>query len=202
MKKNPNIRGFTIIETLIAVLVIGIITIAAVLLIVDYRRVSDVAAMQLYLQSEGRNITEQLVADLRKATQSSTGSYVIDSATSTSLVFYSNINNDSYLEKVGYSIDGVNLQKSVIVPSGNPLAYNSADEAVTILSKHEANGATPLFQYYDNTYDGVSGSPLNTPVDITRIRLVKINLILDDGVLPNSAPFIIETKVNLRNLSN
>lgn len=193
--------GFTLIEMLIAVGILAVIIVAIASFLANYGRTSDVLNIQLALQSEARNITDQMANDLRKANYASNGAYAIDSATAVSIVFYSNINNDSYLEKVRYFISGNNLQKGVIVPTGNPLVYNPANEAVVILSKREANGASALFEYYDSAYNGVSGSSLANPVDVTKIKLVKINLILDDNAVPGSNPFIIETKVNLRNLS-
>jgi len=198
--EKKSFSGFTIIEMLVTIGVLAIIIVSISAFLSDYGRSSDILNVQLTLQGEARNAADQMVNDLRKINYASNGAYAIDSATATSIVFYSNLNNDSYFEKVRYFINGNNLQKGVIVPTGNPLVYNPASETVTTLSAHEANGGTELFQYYDSAYNGVTGSPLAGPVDVTKITLVKINLILANNTVPESNPFIIETKVNLRNL--
>lgn len=193
--------GFTLIEVILAVAIFSIISLAAFNLIISYNKTSDLLAVQLVLQSEGRNSLSQAVDDLRRINRGSNGAFAIDSANAESIIFYSNIDSDSYFEKVEYFISGNELRKSVTKPSGNPLIYDPLDKTTTVLSTKIANNSAPLFSYYNGTYAGI-GDSLELPVDVTAIRFVKINLVLDNNPSVPSAPLTMEAKVALRNLKD
>lgn len=201
LKLNESKSGFTLIEVLLTVVIFSIISMAAFSLISSYNKTSDLIAVQLALQSDGRNSLSQMVNDIRRTNEGSNGAFAIDSATASSFIFYSNIDADSYFEKIEYFISGNELRKSVTKPSGSPLIYNPANKITTVLSSKIANSTAPLFDYYDNTYAG-SGNALGLPVDITAIRFVKINLILDDNPSAPTAPQAMEAKAALRNLKD
>lgn len=193
--------GLTFVEVMLTVAIFSIIFMAVFSLISNYNKTSDLIAIQLALQSEGRNSLSQIVNDLRRINQGSNGAFAIDSADADSFIFYSNIDADSYFEKVEYFISGNELRKSATKPSGNPLVYNPADKITVVLSEKIANGSTPLFSYYDNAYAG-TGAALALPVDVTAIRFVKINLVLDDNPSDPIAPMNMEAKAALRNLKD
>jgi prepilin-type N-terminal cleavage/methylation domain-containing protein len=201
LKINKNNTGFTLVEVVIAVAIFSIISLAAFSLISNYNRTSDLIMVQLKLQSEGRSSLSQMVNDIRRTSGGSNGAFAIDSAGANSFVFYSNIDSDSYFEKIEYIIEGTELKKSVIKPSGNPLIYDPLNKTTTILSDKIANDTVPLFDYYDGSYAGTGGS-LSLPVDITTIRFIKINLILDDNPSAPTSPQAMEAKVTLRNLKD
>ena len=56
-------------------------------------------------------------------------------------------------------------------------AVNLASEKISIVQRDLANGANPLFYYYDGDYDGTAG-PLSQPVNLTQIKFVRINLMV------------------------
>lgn len=199
LKKNN--RGFTLVEVILSVAIFSVISLAVFYLMINYNKTSDLMAVQLALQSEGRNSLDQMVNDLRRTNGGSNGAFAIDAADANSFIFYSNIDTDSYFEKVEYFVSGTELKKSVIKPAGNPLVYDSANKITTVLSNKIANNAVPLFSYYDNTYSGI-GPSLALPVDVTVIRFVKINLIFDNKPLAPAAPLNMEAKVALRNLKD
>ncbi|MEJ0021476.1 MAG: hypothetical protein WDN47_02725 [Candidatus Doudnabacteria bacterium] len=47
---------------------------------------------------------------------------------------------------------------------------------MNLVQKDVANGANPIFYYYDGTYSGVVENPLVQPLNVTAVKLVKINL--------------------------
>jgi len=198
-KKIGN-KGYTMVEIILAIGIFSIIVVSANYLMMQYFRFNDEISVKINLQNEARNISGQMVDELRKANQASNGASVLDSVDSASIIFFSNIDDDSYTERIRYFIDGTNLKKGVTKPSGNPLVYDTANnEAISILSTHVDNGTNPLFVYYDDSYNG-SGTPLASPVDKTQVKMVGINLILKDSSLPNPVSLNISMKVNLRNL--
>lgn len=193
--------GFTLIEVLMVVAIFSIISIAAFSLIVDYFKTTDLMSVQMELQGQGRNALGQITNDLRRASQSSLGASTIESANAASLVFYSNIDGDSYFEKIEYAITGNELRKSATKPNGNPLVYDPANKTTIVLSNKIANGITPLFSYFDGSYSG-TGTALALPADVSTIRFVKINLILDDNPAVPSALINMEAGIALRNLKD
>ena len=84
-------------------------------------------------------------------------------------------------------------------PTGSPLGYNLANEQISTLIDYVTNAST--FEYFDKDYAGTE-APLPSPVNISSIRLVKINITIDDD--PNHAPTVhtFSTQVSIRNLKD
>lgn len=100
-----------------------------------------------------------------------------------------------------YFQDGTVLKKGIIKPAGEPLSYNQADETIIEAIHDIANGATPIFTYYDTNYDGTT-LPIEEPVDILDVRLLKITVLIDkNSSQPPGATSLI-TQVAMRNLKD
>ena len=123
-----------------------------------------------------RKLAASLTWELRNAVTGNTGAYALEQAGDQQIIFYSNVDKDSYIERVRYFISQGSLQRGVTKPSGNPLVYNSANETVKIVQNNLANGSNKLFYYYDGTYNGVSGSPITQPVNVSLVKYVKLDL--------------------------
>jgi len=162
----------------------------------------DVVFEQLSKQNDGRLAIQNFINDLRSASYSSIGAYPIDTATANQIIFYSNIDNDSWKERVRYYISGSVLKRGVTKPSGTPLSYNTSTEVSTDIA-HDLNNTTNIFYYYDQSYDGVnSTSSLSFPVNISSIRMVGIKLWLDLKPNVTPAPLFIEGKTEIRGLKS
>ena len=156
---------------------------------------------QLSTQNEGRKATQDFSKELREASASSIGAYAVESAASAQIIFYSNIDSDSFVERVRYFVASSTLKKGVIKPKGNPLTYNSSTESITAIANDIANGATSVFSYYDGSFTGAEG-PLSGAIDVTKIRVVKMSLKLEENPNLSPVPFYIEIKVMIRNLKD
>lgn len=153
---------------------------------------------QLSAQKEARRVIEDFVKEVRNASVSSIGSYLIAEAAAASFSFYSDIDSDSFREKVRYFVDGKSLKKGIIKPSGTPLSYNPANEIITIVVHDLTSGQQP-FNYFDKDYNGGTG-PLSFPVDVLNVRVVKISLIIDQKPTISPLPIIVSSQVEIRNL--
>ena len=118
-----------------------------------------------------------------------------------SFTFYSNVDDDSFKERVRYFLDGTTLKKGIIKPSGTPLTYNPADEAVSELIHGVANATTSIFSYYDKNYDGTNQA-LIEPIDIATVRLVKITIVTDKDPQTPPGPMTLTTQISIRNLKD
>ncbi len=162
----------------------------------------DVIFEQLSKQNDGRNASQNFLNDLRRSSYSSIGAYPIELASANEIIFYSNVDTDSWKERVHYFVSSTILKRGITKPSGNPLSYNNANEISTEVA-HDLNNTTTIFYYYDQNYDGISNtSTMTFPIDISKIRMIGIKLWLDLRPNVSPAPLYIEGKTEIRNLKS
>ena len=194
-------KGFTLIEIVVTVAVIGIVAVVSSSFNKDSVSLSRIFQTGLNASDEARRILRPMSNEIRSASPSSAGAYPIESATSTSFVFFSDIDSDGLKERVRYYLSGNILKKGVIKPTGTPSAYPSNSEVVTDIVHGIQNGATPIFEYYDSNYDGTT-SPLSQPVNILAVRLIKITFIIDTDINKPPSSTTIGTQISFRNLKD
>jgi prepilin-type N-terminal cleavage/methylation domain-containing protein len=197
-----NSRGVTLVELLVAIGIFTIISMGAGWILIQSIRHNGIIFEQLSSQSEGRKAVQHVIDVVRKAELSSVGSYPIASASSTELILYANVDADSLRERVRFWLDGTTLKQGVLKPSGNPISYTGT-EYVVELAHYITNSAQsiPTFVYYDELYTG-SQNPLASPVTVTDIRLVKVQLNLEKDANKSPVPLHVESVVEIRNLKS
>jgi len=196
--KNKK-QGFTLVEILIATFILTLIGIAVVKFQIDIFSLNKLSSSNLVAQESARQIFKNFTSEVRSMSPSNAGAYYIDQAATSSLTFYTNIDNDSDTEKVRYFLSGTIFKKGVINPTGN--TYNPGNETIKELAHGITNATTSIFSYYDNGYDGTS-APLNQPVNTSAIKLIKINLIIDEDTTKLPPPLYMTTQVSIRNLKD
>lgn len=193
--------GFSVVEVLVGIFILTLIGFAIYSFQKDIFSLNRIILGNLTAQGEARRAIKSMSAEIRTASPSSLGAYALSQTATSSFIFYSNIDSDSFKERVRYFIDGTTLKKGVIKPSGSPLAYNPANETISELIHDMANTAAATFDYYDTGYDGTT-SPLVEPIDISAVRLVKITVVIDrDSQLP-PGPITLTTQISMRNLKD
>ena len=192
-----KVRGFTLIEILVGVAIGAIVALGVTELFLQSMRAQHKLYQWLSSEQAARRTLLSFAADLRPASYAATGAYPLESATTNTIIFYSNVDSDAPRERVRYFLNGGALKKGITEPTGSPPVYDSTKEVVQTMVSPAVNGTTSLFSYYDQAYIG-SGVPLPTPIDITKVRLVGIDLRAGD----TSTPFILQTKVEIRNLKS
>jgi type II secretory pathway pseudopilin PulG len=193
-------RGMTLIETLVALGVFMIVIVAVCSYQVSVYSNNRVISGNLQTAQEAQVILKTLLTELRAAAPAADGSYTIASASTSSISFFADPDNDGQTEKITYTLVGTKLYRAIIQPTGTPPVYNSATQATSSVLTDVRNGtSSPVFQYYDQNYTGTS-SPLTMPVSVQSIRLIQISLALD--VYINQEPLVrtYTTQVSLRNL--
>lgn len=204
MKKNINnlkvsSSGFTLVEILFSISVFILIMLALTLLGRNIFIYNSFISTGLSDIDAGRKAIKTMTAEIRTASAANTGAYAISQATGTTFTFYSDIYDNGLKERVRYFLNGSLLQKGVTIPTGSPLAYDLATEKVTTLLSNVTN--TTVFNYYDKNYDGTS-TALAFPVDVSAVRLIKINITVDKDPNRPPAPTIFSTQISLRNLKD
>lgn len=187
------------LEIMVAVGIFAMVMSGLIGIIMFSFRSRDVAWEQLLTQTEGRRVVQSFINELRSANQSSVGAYPIEKAEAYQLIFFSNIDGDSYRERIRYFLSGTDFKKGVTKPSGNPLVYNTSTESIAIIAHDVVNSTTPVFQYFAQDFTG-SQSPMSSPVTTTLVRVVGVRLVMEEDPRLSPTPFEIQAKAEIRNL--
>ena len=196
-KKNQP--GFTMVETLVAISIFILFNAVIIEIFLTALRSSGTVFDQLEAQRQGRKALQDFVTEMRSANYSSIGAFPIEEASSTEVIFYSNINDNGYIERIRYSMSDNKLIKGITEPTSSPLFYNTAYEVTSTVVDILNNGTSSVFYYYDGLPTG-SSTPLTYPVDIAKIRVVSMNLRIDKSPSTSPVAFMIQAEAAIRNL--
>ncbi len=199
MKKKS--QGFTVIELLISLFVLGTMIVIISSFASNIFSYNKGFSNSLSISDNSRTILNPISSEIRSATTSSTGTYPIESAGTTSFIFYADTNSDGIRERIRYFLSGTTLRRGTITPIGNPLSYNTTETLTDVVYNVRNTAANPIFTYYDTNYTG-SSAALSQPVDISTIRLIKIELLLDANTEVAPDATVITTQISLRNLKD
>lgn len=195
-----NQKGFTLIETVTAMAISTIVLLAVGGFIVNMFRTTRSINSSLTAIEQARRAVLTLTDELRTASTSSTGNYPLAEVGTNLFTFYSDIDRDDYVERLRYFMDGNNLKRGYLKPSGDPLTYDEANEAISIVAQFVTNTSS-IFLYYDTNYDGQT-SPLVMPPNIPSIRLVRITLVIDQYSDEPPGPYELSSEVSIRSLKD
>ena len=176
---GKNKSGFTLVEIIVAIGIFVLFNAVIVQIFLTAFKSTNIVFNQLDAQRQGRKVLQDFVAEMRSASYSSIGAFPVEEASSTEVIFYSNIDNDSYIERVRYSLSGRELIKGITEPTSSPLTYNTAFEATSTVVDILNNGTSSLFYYYDGDFAVTSTPPLSYPIDLAKVRVVSMNLRID-----------------------
>lgn len=200
-RRTQTETGFTLIELIVAVAIFSIISVGLMFLVGSIFSDSSKQGMSLANADQTRKLSNQLMQELRNSVPGSNGAYPIAVANAQELTFYSNIDGGSDIERVHYYVQNGTLKKGVLKQSGSPPTYTGA-ETVRIVQNDLANGADPIFTYYDSDYDSSSDSPLTQPVNISQITYIKANVKVytKTGLSTSNNTYLVSMGTALRSL--
>lgn len=202
MSTFKRTKGFTLVETLVSVAIMVMIGLAISTFEKDIFSINSSLQNNLSAQLDARKVLRTAIAELRSASPSSLGSYTIEQAGTSTLIFYSNIDTDANKERIRYFLSGTDLKRGVIKPSGTPLAYNSGQETFSTVIHDVVNGtSTAIFTYFDTNFYGTT-TPLAQPVNPPNVRLIRMTVIIDRD--PNRSPsrITVMSQAALRNVKD
>ena len=199
--RGKKSAGFTIIETIAVLCIFTIMLIAINTLFLSVFK----NPKQQFLSSNNidgaRIVTSNFANELRDATMGNDGSFPLNQATNSQIIFYSSAGgNGTIIKRVRYYLSNNVLYKGIVVPSGSPLTYNLSSEVVKPILSGLGNGTSPVFYYYDGTYNG-SGTPLSQPINVNQVKFIKINLMVPNQIsAKDTSTFSISNGATIRNL--
>lgn len=199
-RQKINNRGASLLELTVVMGITMIVMLGAASFIILSFRNEQILNDQLFGQKEARKVLSEIVNTVRTAEQSSIGGFSIAEATTSSLTVYANIDTDTLRERVHYWVSGTNLNRGILKPSGNPLAYTGVEQVTTLA--HDVRNNTlgiPTFTYFTESYSGsVTTSTVTTT--ITGIRMVKIMIEIERDQNKSPVPLRAESLTHIRNL--
>lgn len=202
MKNSKKNKGLTLVELLIALAVFAIVIIAIGALQTNVFIYKSNISGSYETTQNSQIILKTILKELREITPGANGAYPLIQTGSTSLSFFSDVDNDGLAEQLTYSLIGTTLYRAVIKPSGSPATYSTASQSTTSLITNVINGnSLPSFQYYDTNYTGTS-SPMVYPINPSFVRLIRINQQIDIDPNRSPKPIIYTVQASLRNLKS
>lgn len=188
--------GFTLVETVAVIALTSLISITLGVLLAYFYKTNSFTLEQSTAVEQARRGVEDAMSHLREASYGSDGSYPITNVATSSVTFYANVNDDSVIERVTYTLKNGVFYRVVATPSGNPLTYVGASIATSTVATAVVNAtSTPVFRYFDN-----AGAELSSPVNISRIASIKTTVVIDVNLSRAPVSFTLSGGATLRNL--
>lgn len=186
----------TIIEAVVWVSITSAALLAVVTAVLYFYRTNNYAVEQAAAITSGQRGMEAMIKTIREASYASDGAYPVVLLGTSTLTFYADIDDDPYIERLRYFIEGGQLKRGVIDPTGDPPVYTNP-EIVSVISEYVRNEeqGVDIFQYYD-----INGARMTDLTDIPEMRFVEATIVVN--INPNRMPnqFTLRSTAALRNL--
>ena len=197
-----NEKGFTIIEMVVTIGIFTILSMGLMGLVGTLFSDSNKYGSAIANADQTRKLSIQMMQELRNTVAGSNGAYAIAAANAQELTFYSNVDGGTDIERVRYYLQSGQLRRGIVKQSGNPIVYTGA-EVSTVVQRDVANGANPIFYYYDENFDDSIDSALTQPVSIPQVSYIKLNMTVLKKTSKNlTDSFTVTAGSSLRSLKN
>jgi prepilin-type N-terminal cleavage/methylation domain-containing protein len=193
--------GFTLIEIIVAMFGFAIIIWGLLWLFSNIFYLSKGQSGFLSDTDQARKLAFQIAVELRNAQTGSNGAYVLDTAATQQIIFYtSSAALGPGVDRVRYFVQNGQLWKGVTQYNGS--TYNTSTETTYMVQNDLANRNNPIFYYYDGTYIGSSTqASLTQPVNVTQVKFVKVNLqIYNKAGVQDTGTYNVTAGAAIRNL--
>jgi len=192
--------GFTLLELIITMAILmGVV--ATVFLLQNFMYTQQNVAFESFLSVENANRSmEQMVKEIRNARSGDDGAYPLQVCADHNLTLFTNVDSDEATEKVQYFLEGTQLKKAVINPTGVPPTYTGS-ASVTVIADGIVNYDQPIFTYHSSNYNG-SGSGLTPNLRQLQTRLIRIQINANQGKDSVDTEYTISAQAQIRNLKD
>lgn len=193
-------EGLSIIEVIVAVAISALIVLAV-------GRFSDAISGIGTLLGNGlqadQNVTlvlQTMESEVRSMGSSAAGAYPLETAGTSTIVFYSDTDQDGVNERIRYTIGTSTIEKGIIKATSTPAAYPTSTEVKSIAAANIRPGSS-TFEYFDAGYTGTE-APLAQPVSVSAVRVVRVTISVDVSTSTAPRPITLIDVVTIRNLKS
>jgi type II secretory pathway component PulJ len=196
MKKRS---GLTLLEVVLSIGLTALIVIVLSKFSSTVTSVGTVINQRLQVQQDLEQTIQVMTTEIRSAGPSASGGYPLESAASSSFIFFSDVERDGVMERVRYYFGTSTLQKGVVEPSSStPPIYVSSTEIVKAVIPNVIIGSSS-FQYFGSSATSTA-APLTSPVDIAAVRFMRISISADVSTSSAPKPITFSNTITIRNL--
>ncbi len=190
--------GFSLFEVVLAIGIASIVVVVAVRFGAVLSSFGTAIGNQTQTGQEAILGFQVFTTDIRAMNVSSLGAYPLESTATSSLIFYSDVDQDGLFERVRYFFGTSTLQRGIIKPTGNPFVYATSSEIVTTAIQRVAVSKS-IFDYFDSSYTG-SQNPLTSPIDTLAVRIIRPTIVITVGTATSSRQMTFMQTITIRNL--
>lgn len=196
-------QGFTLVEMLVSAFIMGLVILGALAFAVYYFQSSSFSFEEVQTINEAQIGTTTIIREIREARISEVGGWPLETANDSSLVFYSDINDDGRTDRVRYFIENGELKKGVIEPTLPPVSYPTSNEQIRTIAYYVDNGSSPLFTYYNGDWPGDTiNNPLALSERLLNTRYVTVHLRINVNPISGAQPIELQSGVSIRSLKD
>jgi len=161
-------KGFTLIEIFIVIFLISFLIGVVIFFVISLSNYSAFFVSTLGSEKEIDMTLSNLAREIRSLNYSSNGAYPIEYASTTAIIFYSDIDNDGLTERIRYYLENGILKRGIIKPFGSPPVYNQTNEKIWNMVY---NIEDFRIIYYDELLN-----VLNPPIENYKIKIIKVEI--------------------------
>lgn len=191
-------RGFSLLELVLVIGIFGGLTVIISSFGEQVQLMSNLINQNLQVEQELSETFKVIVTEIRSMGPSSAGAYPIVAASTSSLAFYSDIDQDGTFELVRYFFATSTFERGIVEPTGVPPIYATSSEIVKTAVRNVLF-ASSSFQYFGSGYTGVE-APLASPIDLPQVRVVRITVTADINPKVAPKPTTFTNTITVRNL--
>lgn len=189
--------GLTLMEIILAMGMGVVIVVVLSRFATTINSLEGLVNEKLSVQQDLAQALQIMATEIRSAAPSELGAYPISVAASTTLTFYSDIDQDGLVDRVRYFFGTSTLEKGVVVPTGVPLAYVTSSEVV-IPVVGGVKVASSSFSYFGEAATSTE-TPLVEPVTLSAIRFINV-MVTADVSSSTPRPATYSKTITIRNL--
>lgn len=193
-------EGFTLSEMMVVTLLLGVIIMAAYLLMETVSGWSDRLEAQTIAAEEGRVVLDRLSRELRQAYEINENEGAFVDALPRQCTFYTDVDRNGTPDKVRYRVVNDRIYRSVASATSQmpPYTFLAFGPESVVEGALESSWTGSLFSYYDDQDPPV----LLASTDQAAISAVKIRLVNSVKVGQKTASVDVTTWVKVRAVHN
>jgi len=198
-----NKMGFTILEIAVVMAILGTVFVGLATSMAYFFQSYTFSYEEYQAIGIAQSTLTRMVRDIRESTTGENGAWPLINASDNSFSFYSDVTGDGKTDLVRYFLDGTDLKRGVIEPSGSPVTYPVTNEKITIVASYVANNTMPLFTYYNGNWPGDTvNNPLILANRTVQSRYITVHVKIDTKPSTQTGGYELTSGVEIRSLKD